>query len=163
MTPLQARRAVIETNAVVDQEDLIIQQASEILDRRFFSSRPALSTPSKAALYLKHKLAGEAHEVFAAVFLNAQHQPLAFEILFRGSIDGAAVYPRQLVKRALAHNAAALIISHNHPSGCANPSSSDIQLTRRVKDVLKLVDVRLIDHFIIGVGEPLSLAQEGLL
>ena len=144
-------------------EDELIQQACEILDRRMFSQEPALSCPAAVSTYLKLKLACEEHEVFAAVFLNAQHQPLAFEVLFRGGIDGAAVYPRQVLKRALFHNAAALIISHNHPSGCIEPSSSNIQLTKRIQEALKLVDVRLLDHFIIGSGEPLSFAERGLI
>jgi DNA repair protein RadC len=144
-------------------EDALILQVSEILDRRLFSQEPALSCPAAVSSYLKLKLAPEEHEVFAAVFLNAQHCPVAFEVLFTGSIDGAAVYPRQLVKRALFHNAAALIISHNHPSGCTDPSSSDIQLTKRIQEALKLVDVRLIDHFIVGSGQPLSFAEQGLI
>lgn len=147
----------------IAKEDELILQACEILERRLFSQEPVLSCPAAVSSYLKLKLAPEEHEVFAAVFLNAQHRPLAFEVLFTGSIDGAAVYPRQLVKRALFHNAAALIISHNHPSGCTEPSTSDIQLTKRVREALKLVDVRLIDHFIVGSGQPLSFAERGLI
>ncbi|MNZ42830.1 hypothetical protein D3C78_604130 [compost metagenome] len=86
---------------------------------------------------------------------------LAFEVLFRGSIDGASVYPRQVVKRALAHNAAALILTHNHPSGVAEPSQADRQLTQKLKEALALVEVRVLDHFVVGDGEPVSLAEYG--
>ena len=86
---------------------------------------------------------------------------LAFEALFHGTIDGASVYPRQVVKRALAHNAAAVILTHNHPSGIAEPSQADRLLTTRLKDALALVDVRVLDHFIVGDGEPLSMAVYG--
>ncbi|RMQ98656.1 putative DNA repair protein [Pseudomonas savastanoi pv. glycinea] len=144
-------------------EDEMIQDALEILDHRLFTHETALESPPDVASYLKLKLAAEEHEAFAVVFLNAKHQPLVFEILFRGSIDCAAIYPRQVVKRALAHNAAAVIISHNHPSGCTEPSSADITLTTRVRDALSLVDVRLVDHFIVGSGKPLSFAERGLI
>ncbi|MCY1425563.1 hypothetical protein D9M71_413530 [compost metagenome] len=99
--------------------------------------------------------------MFACLFLDTRHRVLAFEVLFHGSIDGASVYPRQVVKRALAHNAAALILTHNHPSGVAEPSQADRLLTQRLKDALALVDVRVLDHFIVGDGEPLSMAERG--
>lgn len=146
-----------------DRDDRIIQEALEILDRRLFTREPSLKSPDAVGSYLKLKLAAEEHEVFAAVFLDAQLQPLAFEVLFTGTVDGATVYPRQLVKRAMKHNAAAVVISHNHPSGCSNPSSADLQLTRRIREALKLVDVRLVDHIVIGKGKPVSLAEEGLI
>ena len=88
---------------------------------------------------------------------------MAFEILFRGTIDTATIHPRQLIKRAMAHNAAAVIISHNHPSGCTEPSSADIAITKRIREALTLLDVRLIDHFIVGSGTPLSFAERGLI
>jgi DNA repair protein RadC len=88
---------------------------------------------------------------------------IAAEEVFRGTIDGASVHPREIVRRALAHNAAALIVAHNHPSGVAEPSAADIAITRRLADALALVDVRLLDHFVIGEGEPVSLAARGLL
>jgi DNA repair protein RadC len=144
-------------------EDELIQEALQILDRRLFSTEAALQSPDDVASYLKLILATEEHEAFGVAFLNAKHQPLAFEILFRGSIDCAAVYPRQVVKRALAHNAAAVIISHNHPSGCTEPSNADLNLTERIRDSLRLVDVRLVDHFIVGSGKPLSFAERGLI
>ncbi len=94
-------------------------------------------------------------------FLDTKHRVLAFEVLFYGTIDGASVYPRQVVKRALANNAAALILTHNHPSGVAEPSQADKILTERLKEALALVDVRVLDHFIVGDGEPLSMVENG--
>ncbi|WP_282344269.1 MULTISPECIES: DNA repair protein RadC [Pseudomonas] len=121
----------------------------------------ALESPQAVRDYLKARLRHEPHEVFACLFLDAKHRVLAFEALFHGSIDSASVYPRQVVKRALAHNAAALILTHNHPSGVAEPSQADRQLTRRLADALALVDVRVLDHFIVGDGEPLSMMESG--
>jgi len=121
----------------------------------------ALESPQAVRDYLKARLRHEPHEVFGCLFLDARHRVLAFEVLFHGSIDGASVYPRQVVKRALAHNAAALILTHNHPSGVAEPSEADRQLTRRLKEALALVEVRVLDHFIVGDGEPLSMAELG--
>lgn len=121
----------------------------------------ALESPQAVRDFLKARLRHEAHEVFACLFLDGRHRVLAFEVLFHGSIDSASVYPRQVVKRALAHNAAALILSHNHPSGITEPSQADRRLTQRLKDALALVDVRVLDHFIVGDGEPLSMAELG--
>lgn len=123
----------------------------------------ALESPQAVRDYLKARLRHEPHEVFACLFLDARHRVLAFEALFQGSIDGASVYPRQVVKRALAHNAAALILTHNHPSGVAEPSQADRSLTLRLKEALALVDVRVLDHFIVGDGEPQSMAELGWL
>lgn len=144
-------------------ENEMIQEALDILDRRLFTTDQPLTSPRDVAAYLKLQLAAEAHEAFGVIFLNAKHQPLAFEVLFRGSVDCATIHPRQIVKRALAHNAAAMIISHNHPSGCTEPSKADISLTERIKESLRLVDVRLIDHFVVGSGKPLSFAERGLI
>jgi len=121
----------------------------------------ALESPQAVRDFLKARLRHEPHEVFACLFLDSRHRVLAFEVLFHGSIDCASVYPRQVVKRALAHNAAALILAHNHPSGVAEPSQSDRLLTQRLKDALALVDVRVLDHFVVGDGDPLSMAELG--
>lgn len=120
-----------------------------------------LESPKAVRDYLKALLRHEPHEVFGCLFLDSKHRALAFEALFHGSIDNASVYPRQVVKRALAHNAAALILCHNHPSGIAEPSQADKVLTRRLKEALELVDVRVLDHFIVGEGEPLSMLEHG--
>jgi len=121
----------------------------------------ALESPQAVRDYLKAQLRHEPHELFACLFMDSKHRVLAFEVLFQGTVDGASVYPRQVVKRALAHNAAALILAHNHPSGICEPSHADQQLTQRLKEALALIDVRVLDHFIVGEGEPLSMAERG--
>lgn len=137
------------------------------LARRYLGSQlsrgDALHDPSSAADYFVLNLRDRPQEVFAAAFLDARHRVLAFEELFFGTIDGAAVHPREVVRRALHHRAAAVIVAHNHPSGVAEPSTADIQITRRLRDALALVDVRLIDHVVVGDGVPTSLAARGLL
>lgn len=123
----------------------------------------ALESPQQVRRYLKALLRDEPHEVFGCLFLDNKHRVLTFETLFHGSINQAHVYPRQVVKRAIANNAASLILCHNHPSGVSEPSQADIDLTRRLKDALWLVDVKVLDHLIIGDGEPLSMAECGLI
>ncbi len=140
-------------------------QAVMEMARRHLAERlrrdSVLKSPQAVKDYLKAELRHEPHEVFGCLFLDSKHRVLAFEVLFRGSIDSASVYPRQVIKRSLAHNAAALILCHNHPSGVSEPSQSDVILTRRLKTALELVDVRVLDHFIIGDGEPLSMVEYG--
>ena len=135
------------------------------MSRRHLAERlrrdSALESPQAVRDYLKAQLRHEPHEVFGCLFLDAKHRVLSFEVLFRGSIDSASVYPRQVVKRALANNAAAVILTHNHPSGVSEPSQADRVLTQRLKDALALVEVRVLDHFIVGDGEPLSMAELG--
>ena len=113
--------------------------------------------------YLKQRLRAYPYEVFACLFLDNQHRLIAFEELFRGSIDSANVYPREIVKQALQHNAAAVILAHNHPSGVAQPSQADIHITQRIQSALQLIDIRLLDHIIVGDAESTSLAQSGQL
>lgn len=122
---------------------------------------PALLNPADSAGYLKARLRDYPYEVFAALYLDTRHRPIACEELFRGSIDGASVHPREVVRRALAHNAAAMILAHNHPSGVAEPSEADRLITRRLQEALALVEVRVLDHLVIGDGTPVSLAARG--
>lgn len=122
---------------------------------------PGLLNPRDSGSYLKACLRDRRQEVFAVVFLDTRHRPIAFEEMFHGSIDGASVHPREVVRRALAHNAAAVILAHNHPSGVAEPSEADRLITRRLSESLALVDVRVLDHLVIGDGEPVSLAARG--
>ena len=123
-----------------------------------------LNTPDTVRDYLRLHLAGLRHEVFFALWLDAQNRLIAAEELFRGTLTQASVYPREVVKKALAHNAAAVVLAHNHPSGVAEPSSADSQLTRELKQALALIDVRVLDHFIVaGTASPLSFAERGLL
>jgi DNA repair protein RadC len=121
----------------------------------------ALSDPQAAGRYFSQRLRGLPHEVFAALFLDTRHRAIAFEDMFRGTVDGAEVHPREVVRRALVHNAAAVIVGHNHPSGNGEPSSADRAITVRLKQALALVEIRLLDHFIVGDGAPVSLAARG--
>jgi len=123
----------------------------------------AMDSPQAVRRYLKAMLRHEASEVFGCLFLDTKHRPLAFEILFRGTIDRASIYPREVVRRALLHNAAALILCHNHPSGNCEPSQDDVHLTQVLKRSLALIDVRVMDHVIVGDGEPLSMVERGWL
>ncbi|MFZ2207243.1 MAG: DNA repair protein RadC, partial [Porticoccaceae bacterium] len=102
-------------------------------------------------------------EIFVVLFLDTRHRLIATEDLFQGTIDGASVHPREVVRRALFHNAAAVIVGHNHPSGVAEPSADDRRITARLREALALVDVRLLDHFVVGAGQVVSLAERGLL
>ncbi len=131
--------------------------------RETLEKQDVIANPEDTREYLKSQLRDKPYEVFAALFLDNRHQIIKFEELFRGTIDGASVYPREVVKKALEQNAAALIIAHNHPSGVAEPSSADERITLRLKDALGLVDIRLLDHLIIGDGEIVSLAERGVL
>jgi DNA repair protein RadC len=123
----------------------------------------ALTSPDDTARYLLARLRDHRHEVFAVLFLDNRHRVLAFEELFHGTIDGASVHPREVVRRALHHNAAALILSHNHPSGVAEPSDADLRITERLRQAMALIDVRVLDHLIVGDGECCSLAGRGLV
>ena len=140
-------------------------QAVLEMSRRHLAERlrrdSALQSPQAVRDYLKSLLRHEPHEVFGCLFMDSKHRMLAFEVLFRGSIDSASVYPRQVVKRALAHNAAAVIFCHNHPSGISEPSQADSLLTQHLIKALDLIEVRVLDHFIVGDGQPLSMAERG--
>ena len=123
----------------------------------------ALCSPQAVRDYLRLTLQARPHEVFAVVFLDAQNRLLAMEELFRGTLTQTSVFPREVVKRALAHNAAAVILAHNHPSGVAEPSRADDVLTNALRQALALVDVKVLDHFVIGAGTAASYAERGLL
>ncbi|MGH8612368.1 MAG: RadC family protein [Gammaproteobacteria bacterium] len=142
-------------------------QAALELCRRYLEAKLSrsgvLSNPNETRSFLIASLRGYPHEVFACLFLDNRHRVLSFEELFKGTIDGATVHPREVVKRALANNAAAVIFAHNHPSGVSEASQADVLLTRRLRDALALVDIRVLDHFVIGDGAAVSLAEKGLL
>ena len=144
-------------------EDWIISQAITLLEQRIFKPGLMLNSPSAVRDYLHLKLVGEPNEVFAVVFLDTQHKVLAYEPMFKGTVDQTSVYPRVLVQRALALNASAVILAHQHPSGMTVPSAADQALTDRLKAALAMVDVRVVDHFIVGKGTPYSFAESGLL
>lgn len=125
--------------------------------------RDSLSDPPTVRRYLQARLRGLDHEVFAALFLDSQHRLIAYEAITHGTIDGASIYPREVVKAALRLGAAAIIFAHNHPSGVAEPSAADRVLTDRLREALQLVDVRVLDHFVVGEGRPVSFAERGWL
>ncbi|MFT3664617.1 RadC family protein [Piscinibacter sp.] len=140
----------------------VIELARRALHQRL-AERPALDSPGAVRDYLQLQLAAQEREVFAVLFLDAQHRLLQFDEMFRGTLAQASVYPREVVRRALALNAAAVILAHNHPSGVAEPSRADEFLTQSLKSALALVDVRVLDHFVIGRGQVVSFAERGLL
>ena len=142
--------------------DQILDAARRVIDQKMRRGAE-FSSPETVKEYLRTKLAGFDHEVFAVLFLDARHRLIEYVEMFRGTIDGAEVHPREVVRRALGHNAAAVIIGHNHPSGCSDPSAADRAVTARLKQALALVEIRLLDHFVVGDGEPVSMAARGLV
>jgi DNA repair protein RadC len=142
--------------------DQIVAAALAVLDARLHRC-DMLDSPDAAKRYACLQLGGLEHEVFAVVMLDAQHRVICWRELFRGTLTQASVYPREVVKEALAANAAALLLVHNHPSGVAEPSRADELLTQRLKSALELVDVRVIDHLVVAGGSATSFAQRGLL
>jgi DNA repair protein RadC len=143
-----------------------LQAVLEIARRHFkevLKRGDALTSPDATRAYLSAQLRGYSYEVFACLFLDNQHRVIQLDELFRGTIDGASVYPREVVKQALHHNAAAVIFAHNHPSGISEPSQADKQITEKLKQALALFDIRVLDHFIIGDGQPYSFAEHGLI
>ena len=144
------------------EQQAIIKLALDILAARH-APGSNLTSPTETTAFLRVKLADYKNEVFCAIFLDNRHRVLSFDEMFQGTVDGASVYPRVVVQRALEINAAAVIFAHNHPSGIAEPSNADEQITRRLKDALALVDVRVLDHIVVGVTETISMAEKGLL
>ena len=125
--------------------------------------RPLLTDTVAVRTYLQHRLSGLDREVFACLFLDTRHRLLAFEVLFLGSIDRTSVHPREVLKQALVHNAASLVLAHNHPSGNAEPSPSDVRLTEELRLLLMRLEIRVLDHIIVGHGQTVSLAERGLV
>ena len=125
--------------------------------------KPSLGNPRDSGDYLRARLRHLPYEVFGCLYLDNRHRVLGFEELFRGTVDGASVHPREVVRACLRHNACAVIFAHNHPSGVAEPSAADRAITHELRDALQLVGVRVLDHLVIGNGEPVSMAARGLL
>lgn len=157
------RRSVREAIAQYQTQDAVINAALDLLRQRMSKKGAALSSPQAVRNYLLLNLQEKPHEVFWVVFLDAQNRVIAAEEMFRGTLTQTSVYPREVVKRSLHHNAAAVIFAHNHPSGIAEPSRSDEALTQALKQALALVDVKVLDHFVIGSGAAMSFAERGLL
>jgi DNA repair protein RadC len=164
---LHADSDTILAEAGVGYARLAVLRALPHLARRYFEqSLPTGATirsPADTEAFLLAKLRHLPHERFCCLYLDNRHRVLRFDALFRGTIDGTSVYPREVVKEALAVNAAAVILAHNHPSGVAEPSQADERITRRLKSALELVDIRLLDHLIVGDSGATSLASRGLL
>lgn len=148
---------------VLNEEDRLIDLAIRILNERLFERGPLLANPTDVQRFLQLRLMPENRELFAVLLLDAGHRVLAFEVLSHGSLTRATVYPREIIQRAFAYNAAALIIAHNNPSGRTEPSPADRALTRSLSDLLGQLDLRLLDHFVIGQGEAFSFAEAGLI
>lgn len=144
-------------------QDQLIEEAKAILYKRLVNNNVELGAPDTVRNFLQLELAQEEREVFAIIFLDSRHKVISFDRMFYGTIDGASVYPREVAKAALQHNAAAVILAHNHPSGNAQPSEADKRLTQRLIAALNLLDIRVLDHFVVGEGKPLSFAEQGLL
>nr|WP_298411706.1 DNA repair protein RadC [uncultured Halomonas sp.] len=141
----------------------IAAAARQLRESRWLPQRTSLTSPEAVRDYLDLQLADREREVFCVVFLDTQHKVIAFEELFYGTFDSAAVYPREVVKSALNHNAAAAILAHNHPSGEVTPSHADRNITKRLVGALGLIECRVLDHFIVGQQQPYSFAEHGLL
>ena len=143
-------------------EDQVIERALQILASRF-KFGAALTSPSAVRDYLRLAIGGREHEVFVCIWVDSQHRVIGVEEAFRGTLTQTSVYPREVVKAALGYNAAAVIFAHNHPSGLGQPSHADEMLTRNLKEALALVDVKVLDHFVVAGAQAISFAERGLL
>jgi DNA repair protein RadC len=141
----------------------IIDRAAALMAQRFRTGAPALDSPDRTRQYLRHQIGTLPYEVFGILLLDNRHRLIRAEVLFRGTIDGASVHPREVVRVVFESNAAAVILYHNHPSGIAEPSQADELVTRRIRDALQLIDVRVLDHLIIGDTQEFSFAETGRL
>jgi len=164
--PTQSARNRLEdmTAGTMNQaeKDTVIMLAMNMLSARHHRGRP-IRSPGDTQAYLRLKLADVKTERFGCLYLDNRHRILGMRELFQGTIDGTSVYPRVVVQQALEVNAAAIILYHNHPSGVAEPSQADEMITRRLKSALELVDIRLLDHFVVATGDCVSLAARGLI
>jgi len=163
---MASRLAADEREGLDDQAAVQIRLAHELVHRQLKQSLQrgiSLTSPAMTMEYLQTVLRDRRREIFTCLFLDTRHRVIASEDLFQGSIDGACVYPRIVAERALRLSAAAVIVAHNHPSGVSEPSLADQAITRRLKDALQLLEIRLLDHFVVGDGPPVSMASRGML
>ncbi|CAK1314216.1 DNA repair protein RadC [Burkholderia pseudomallei] len=158
-----ADRPSLTSSTLTQSEQQLIQDAKAVLERCLFQRGPALTTPQDVIDYLRLTMTREDREVFTVVFLDKHHRVIAVEPLFFSTIDGAHISARVILHRAMLLNSAAIFVADNHPSGETQPSAADQRLSAELAALLRLVDMRLLDHFIIGRGEPFSFAQAGLL
>jgi DNA repair protein RadC len=164
---LTASRSELAAEKGVGRARIAVLQAIPELARRYYEQAlptgQPIRSPADTEAFLMARLRDLPHELFCCIYLDNRHRIISFEELFRGTIDGTSVYPREVVKQALSANAAAVILAHNHPSGVAEPSQADERITRRLKAALELVDIRLLDHLVIGDGVSTSLASRGMI
>ena len=146
-----------------ESEDDVLAAADKILTARARTGCLPIENPEDGGRFFRSKIGSEEREVFSVAFLDAQHRLITFEILFKGTVDCAIVHPREVIKVALACNSPAVVVAHNHPSGCSEPSQADRRLTKRLQEALDLVDIRLIDHLVVTQDEFTSFAQRGLM
>lgn len=163
MTTQSEDPGIYKVTKQLEKEDKIIKQALKILESRLFTAETFFTDPSLVRNYLTLNLASKEHEVFVGLFLNNANGLIAIDELASGTIDGSSIYPREIVKRALHLNAAAVIFAHNHPSGANSASEPDKNITRKLKETLSLFDIRVLDHFIVCHMEIVSFAEQGLL
>jgi len=159
-------QTVLSERGIGDGRLEILRALPEIARRYYEESLPAgeaIRSPADTEAFLVARMRHLHHELFCCLYLDNRHRVLRFDEMFRGTIDGTSVYPREVVKEALAVNAAAVILAHNHPSGVTEPSQADERITRRIKSALDLVDIRLLDHLIVGAGQATSLAARGMI
>lgn len=149
------------TKQLTTAQQAMIREAASLLERTYVAG-PPVTRPSEIAELFKLRLSSLPHEIFAVAFLDTRHRVIAIEDMFRGTIDGTTVHPREVAKRALELNAAAIILAHNHPSGNPDPSQQDLGLTRRLTEAMALLDIRVLDHLIVGGGDFVSLSERGL-
>jgi DNA repair protein RadC len=163
---IASRMAADDREGLDDRAAVLIRLANELVQRQLKQSLQrgiSLTSPAMTMEYLQTVLRDRKREIFTCLFLDTRHRVIASEDLFQGSIDGACVYPRVVAERALRLSAAAVIVAHNHPSGISEPSLADQAITRRLKDALLLLEIRLLDHFVVGDGPPVSMASRGML
>lgn len=149
--------------AITPAEQKVLDRAARILARELKERPLAMTSPQLVRNFLRFELEHVEHETFCVLFLDTQHRLIAFEELFRGTLDSASVYPREVAKEALRHNAGAVILAHNHPSGIAEPSHADRRITDRLKEALGLFEIRVLDHLVVGSPEVVSFAEQGLI
>ena len=163
ITPAYQKGHIKGLGPAKQTELLAVMELAKRAMSQQLQTREVMQNAASVQLYLQLHMAHKHHEVFAMLFLDAQHKLLCMETLFRGTLSQTSVYPREVVLRALHHQAAAVVLSHNHPSGSVQPSRADEALTQNLKASLALVDVRVLDHIIVGQGQALSMAEHGLL
>jgi DNA repair protein RadC len=152
----------VTADGVSVSDETLVEAALKVMAGQLVRG-DVLESPTSTRKYLALRFSNLEHEVFCCLFLDNRHRVIACDELFRGTVDGASVHPREVVKQALAHNAAAVILAHNHPSGVAEPSQADELITLRLRDALSVVDIRVLDHLIVAGAEVVSLAERGVL